>query len=122
MITTINHAQISVPSGSDNQVRQFYGQVLGLPEKPVPEGLRGRGLIWFQAGDREIHVGVEDGINRLATRTHIAYEVSDIADWRLRLTQFGLQLIDQPKIQGFDRFHINDPFGNRLEIIGRDGG
>jgi hypothetical protein len=29
-------------------------------------------------------------------------------------------LIDQPKIQGFDRFHINDPFGNRLEIIGRD--
>jgi catechol 2,3-dioxygenase-like lactoylglutathione lyase family enzyme len=120
MITTINHAQISVPSGSDNQVRQFYGQVLGLTEKPVPEGLRGRGLIWFQVGDREIHVGVEDGINRLATRTHIAYEVSDIADWRLRLTQLGLQLIDQPKIQGFDRFHINDPFGNRLEIIGRD--
>jgi catechol 2,3-dioxygenase-like lactoylglutathione lyase family enzyme len=120
MITAYHHTQISAPSGSATEVRRFYGQVLGLTEIQVPPALQGRGLIWFKVGDRSLHVGVEDGINRLATRTHLAYEVDDIAAFRRRLSKQGIELIDQPKIVGWDRFHIHDPFGNRLEIIGRD--
>jgi catechol 2,3-dioxygenase-like lactoylglutathione lyase family enzyme len=120
MITGYHHTQISVPSGSADEVRRFYGQVLGLAEMDVPPALHGHGLIWFKVGDRSLHVGVEDGVNRLATRTHLAYEVDDIAAIRRRLSEQGIQLIDQPKIGGWDRFHIHDPFGNRLEIIGRD--
>jgi catechol 2,3-dioxygenase-like lactoylglutathione lyase family enzyme len=118
MITGYHHTQISAPSGSAEQVRRFYGQVLGLLELEVPPSLQGRGLIWFKVGDRSLHVGVEDGVNRLATRTHLAYEVDDIAACRERLASHGIALIDQPKIAGFDRFHLHDPFGNRLEIIG----
>jgi catechol 2,3-dioxygenase-like lactoylglutathione lyase family enzyme len=119
MITGYHHTQISVPSGVAEEVRRFYGQVLGLVEVDVPPALQGRGLIWFKVGDRELHVGVEDGINRLATRTHLAYEVNDIADFRRNLSAHGIELIDQPKIEGYDRVHIHDPFGNRIEIIGR---
>jgi catechol 2,3-dioxygenase-like lactoylglutathione lyase family enzyme len=118
MITTINHVQISVPPGNAAEVRRFYGQVLGLPEIPLPQAMATSTLIWFMAGDKPLHISVEDGINRLATRVHIAYEVSDIADWRRRLTGHGLKLFDQPFIEGYDRFHIVDPFGNRIEIIG----
>jgi catechol 2,3-dioxygenase-like lactoylglutathione lyase family enzyme len=121
MITAYHHTQISAPSGSAAEIRRFYGQVLGLKEMEVPPALQGRGLIWFHVGDRSLHVGEEDGVNRLATRTHLAYEVDDIAGIRSRLTEQGIELINQPKIVGWDRFHIHDPFGNRLEIIGRDG-
>jgi catechol 2,3-dioxygenase-like lactoylglutathione lyase family enzyme len=120
MITGYHHTQISAPSGSADEVRRFYGNVLGLLELEVPPALQGRGLIWFAVGDRTLHVGVEDGIDRLATKTHLAYVVDDIAAMRRRLTEQGFELIPQPKIEGWDRFHIHDPFGNRLEIIGRD--
>ncbi len=118
MITGYHHTQITVPGGSAAQVRQFYGELLGLTEIPVPAPLSGRGLIWFQVGDRSLHVGEEDGVNRLATRAHLAYEVDDVADMRRRLQARGLKLFEQPKLDGYDRFHVHDPFGNRLEIIG----
>jgi len=120
MIVGYNHAQISVSDGMAEKVREFYGQFLGLTEIPVPKALQGRGLIWFQVGDRQLHVGIEEGINRLATRAHLAYEVDDIAVLRRRLASNGFELIEQPKIEGFDRFHITDPFGNRVEFIGAD--
>ncbi len=119
MIVGYNHAQITVPDGTADKVRQFYGQFLGLPEMPVPQPLQGRGLIWFKVGQLELHVGIEEGVNRLATRAHLAYEVDDIAAFRQRLVERNFELIEQPKIAGFDRFHITDPFGNRVEFIGR---
>jgi predicted enzyme related to lactoylglutathione lyase len=119
MITGINHVQITVPPGSADRVRQFYGGLLQMPEMTIPPALQKFGLIWFKAGDREIHVGVEDNVNRFATHAHIAYQVSDIVDWRRRLIDAGLSLVEQPKIQGYDRFHFTDPFGNRVEMIGQ---
>jgi catechol 2,3-dioxygenase-like lactoylglutathione lyase family enzyme len=118
MILGYNHAMITVPPGSAEKVREFYGALLGLTEKPVPPSLQGRGLIWFNVGDRELHVGVEEGVDR-KTRAHLAYEVDDIARVRAQLTFEDVELIEQPKIEGFDRFHTFDPFGNRLEIMGR---
>jgi catechol 2,3-dioxygenase-like lactoylglutathione lyase family enzyme len=118
MILGFNHAMITVPDGSAEKVRQFYGELLGLTELPVPPAMQGRGLIWFKVGDRQLHVGIEDGINR-NTRAHLAYEVDDIAKLRAQLTFEDLELIEQPKIEGYDRFHTHDPFGNRLEFMGR---
>jgi catechol 2,3-dioxygenase-like lactoylglutathione lyase family enzyme len=122
MIVGYNHAQISVPDGVAEKVRQFYGEFLGLAEMPVPLGLQGRGLIWFHVGNLQLHVGVEEGVNRLATRAHLAYEVDDIAALRTRMIEKQIEMIEQPKVTGFDRFHITDPFGNRVEFIGRDSG
>jgi catechol 2,3-dioxygenase-like lactoylglutathione lyase family enzyme len=120
MITGYNHAQISVPPDSAEKVRAFYGQFLGLQELPVPPALQGRGLIWFKVGSQELHVGVEDGVDRLSTKAHLAYQVDDIAELRRRLVAREFEPIEQPKIQGFDRFHIRDPFGNRVEFMGRE--
>jgi catechol 2,3-dioxygenase-like lactoylglutathione lyase family enzyme len=119
MILGYNHAQITVPAGQAERVRQFYGKFLGLTEIPVPPALQGRGLIWFKVGQLELHVGEEDGVDRDATRAHVAYDVDDIASLRERLTSAGRELIEQPRIEGFDRFHIRDPFGNRVEFMGR---
>jgi catechol 2,3-dioxygenase-like lactoylglutathione lyase family enzyme len=121
MITGYHHTQITAPKGSEAEVRVFYGKLLGLTEVPLPDALYGRNLIWFTVGVHTLHVGFEDGINRAATGAHLAYEVNDIAEYRRRLSAAGFELIEQPKFPGLDRFHIRDPFGNRVEIIGRHG-
>lgn len=122
MITAYHHTQITAPKGAETEVRRFYGEVMGLREIPVPDSLRGRNLIWFGVGDSSLHVGFEDGINRAATNAHLAYEVDNVEAHRRKLVAAGFELMEQPKLPGFDRFHVRDPFGNRLEIIGRDVG
>ena len=117
-IIGFHHAQVTAPRGSADEVRRFYGGVLGLTEIPVPATMTKYGLIWFQCGPGQLHVGQEDGIERARTGAHLAYHVTDMPHWRNRLRGLGLELVEQPKIEGFDRFHIRDPFGNKIEVIG----
>lgn len=118
MIIRLHHAQITIPKGAEEQGRQFYCQVLGLPEIEKPEALRGRGGFWLQVGDRQVHIGTEDGVDRSATRAHLAYEVTDVEVWRIRLQAHGVAILDGVAIPGYVRFEVRDPFGNRVEFIG----
>jgi catechol 2,3-dioxygenase-like lactoylglutathione lyase family enzyme len=74
---------------------------------------------WFHAGEREMHIGVEENVDRQATRAHVAYEVDDIAAFRKKIEAAGLPIKDQPKIPNYERFHFRDPFGNNVELIQR---
>lgn len=118
-ILSLHHAQITLPSGAEDAGRRFYCGVLGLPEVPKPETLAGRGGFWVRVGDRDVHVGTEDGVDRAATKAHLAYEVDDLAAWRERLQAEGIAALDGVPIPGFDRFECRDPWGNRLELIQR---
>jgi catechol 2,3-dioxygenase-like lactoylglutathione lyase family enzyme len=118
-ITGVDHVQITVPTGAVQQARAFYCGLLGLPEIPKPDSLRERGGFWLQVGDRQLHVGVEDGVDRQGTKAHVAYAVHDLAGWRARLTAAGVRPIDGVPIPGCERFEFRDPFGNRVEFIER---
>ena len=117
MITGIDHVQITVPADGVEPARDFYCGLLGLREVEKPESLKGRGGFWLQAGDRQVHVGIEEGVDRRATKAHIAYAVVGIDGWRNRLEAAGVELIEGIPIPGFDRFEFRDPFGNRVEFI-----
>lgn len=78
MLIRLHHAQIPIPTGAEEEARQFYCELLGLPEIDKPETLVGRGGFWVQLGDIEMHIGVENGVDRAATKAHLAYEVSDV--------------------------------------------
>ena len=116
-IVGLHHAQITVPRGAEDEAREFYCDVLGLKEIEKPASLRGRGGLWLQVGDRQVHIGTEDGFDRLTTKSHLAYQVSDINFWRERLEQNGVLPLDSVPIEGFQRFEARDPFGNRIEMI-----
>lgn len=116
-IIGLNHAQITIPKGAEEQGRQFYCGLLGMPEIPKPESLRGRGGFWLQAGDRQVHIGTEDGVDREKTKAHLAYEVDDVAAWRVFLEQHAIPVLDSVPISGCERFEFRDPFGNRVEFI-----
>ena len=116
-IQRIHHVQITVPKGAEAAARAFYCDVLGLREIAKPESLAGRGGLWLAIGDQQIHIGTEDGFDRLTTKAHIAYEVADVAYWRERVEGNGLVMADSVPIPGFERFETRDPFGNRIEFI-----
>ncbi|GHO52120.1 VOC family protein [Ktedonobacter robiniae] len=120
-IEGLHHAQITIPKGAEEEARKFYCDILGLPEIGKPESLQGRGGFWLQVGDRQVHVGTEDGVDRKASKAHLAYQVEDVAAWQAHLQECGIKVLESVPIPGFARFEARDPFGNRFEMIEPQG-
>jgi catechol 2,3-dioxygenase-like lactoylglutathione lyase family enzyme len=116
-IIGLHHAQITIPRGAEAQGRQFYCDLLGLPEIAKPQSLQGRGGFWLQVGVQQVHVGTEDGVVREASKAHLAYLVDDIQAWQTLFLARGIAILDGVPIPGYARFEIRDPFGNRIEFI-----
>jgi len=116
-IICLHHAQITVPAGQEAAAREFYCNVMGLSEIEKPKALQARGGLWLRVGDLQVHIGTETGGDRSATKSHLAYQVTDIAKWRDRLEKAGVKILDSVAIPGFERFEFRDPFGNRVELI-----
>jgi catechol 2,3-dioxygenase-like lactoylglutathione lyase family enzyme len=80
----------------EDQAREFYCGKLGLKEIPKPDALKDRGGFWLEVGDRQIHIGVEDGVDPSVSKAHFAYLVDDIeyhiahgANWRYTVHAIG---------------------------------
>jgi catechol 2,3-dioxygenase-like lactoylglutathione lyase family enzyme len=116
-ILRIDHAQISIPRGEESAARSFYVDFLGLRELPKPEKQRDRGGFWLAAGNIQVHVGAEDGFDRLSTKAHLAYRVRGLSRWKQKIVERGLPVKESIPIPGADRFEFRDPFGNRVEFI-----
>lgn len=121
MITGLDHVQIAIPRGGEDEVRRFYVDLLGLREMPKPAALRERGGCWLAGPGMALHFGVEEDF-RPARKAHVALLVDDLDALRARLEASGVVVTDDGPI-GVHRFHIADPFGNRLELVdARDSG
>ena len=117
-VQRLHHIQITVPPGAETEARAFYCDVLGLTEIPKPPSLQHRGGFWLALAGQEVHVSPEaGGVNRQATRAHIAYQVDDLAALRARLLNAGVSIGESIPIPGYLRFECRDPFGNRIEFI-----
>jgi catechol 2,3-dioxygenase-like lactoylglutathione lyase family enzyme len=120
-ILGLHHVQITVPTAMEEAAVTFYTEVLGLLPVDKPEVLQERGGHWFQLGGLELHLSLEDGVNRRSTRAHVAYRVDDIEYWRRRMIENDITPVESIDIPGYDRFEARDPFGNRIEFIQRIG-
>lgn len=116
-IARLHHAQITVGREQVEDARAFYLDALGFREIPKPDALVKRGGFWFEIGDQQVHVGVEDSVDRKATKAHLAYEVRGLAEWRGLLEARGIETSGNEPIPGYDRIEFRDPFGNRVEFI-----
>lgn len=115
VIKKLNHLQICVPIGAEEEARTFYSQVLGLTEIEKPDALKPNGGLWFQIADIQLHIGVEEEPNR--SKRHPAFEVEDLENTRLDLQKQGVQIKEETAIPGVKRFSFFDPFGNRIEFL-----
>jgi catechol 2,3-dioxygenase-like lactoylglutathione lyase family enzyme len=112
----IHHILVAMPQGGEDEARRFYGELLGFPEIPKPENLLKRGGVWFLTGNLQLHLGVDRSFVP-ATKAHVAYQVDDLEALRGRLVAAGLGITDDEPLPGYDRCYVEDPFGNRIELV-----
>lgn len=116
MITGLDHVQVAMPRGAEEEARAFYAGLLGMTEDPKPPLLAARGGCWFHAGTAVLHLGVEDPFTP-ARKAHPAFGVEDLDALAAALSRAGHECTradgERP---GVRRFYTRDPFGNRLEF------
>ncbi len=115
-INKIDHVQLAMPKGLEDEARKFYGEILGLGEVEKPETLRKRGGVWFTKGAVHLHLGVEEPFVP-AKKAHPAFEVHHIEDFKTYLSAQAVDYTVDENLPGANRIYVCDPFGNRLEFL-----
>ena len=115
-VTRIEHVQLAMPAGGEDRARAFYRDILGIAETPKPPNLAKRGGCWFERGDLKIHIGVEVDF-RPARKAHVALLVTDLPVLQETLRSAGYAIKEDEPLEGYRRIYVDDPFGNRIELI-----
>ena len=114
-IRRLDHVQLCIPIGEEEQAREFYTRVLGLEEIEKPDALKPNGGLWFKIADIQLHIGAEAAQGK--SKRHPAFEVEDLEQIREYLLGSGVKIKDETPVPGLNRFSFFDPFGNRIEFL-----
>lgn len=115
-IVGLDHVQLAMPPGGEAAARAFYGDLLELEEVAKPADLVARGGCWFERGAVKIHLGTEPDF-KPARKAHPGLIVRGLADFVARLQAAGHVVRGDASLAGYDRAHVEDPFGNRIELM-----
>jgi catechol 2,3-dioxygenase-like lactoylglutathione lyase family enzyme len=115
-VRRLDHVLLAMPAGRESDARKFYRDTLGIPESVKPAELAARGGCWFEDGELKIHLGVEKNFVP-ARKAHPAFLVEDLASLTSALTKAGYPVAHDVPLEGYDRIFVDDPFGNRIELM-----
>jgi catechol 2,3-dioxygenase-like lactoylglutathione lyase family enzyme len=112
-VTQLDHVSVIVTDVERS--RRFYRDILGLKEIAKPRTFDFV-VVWFDLGNQHLHLLLKDRPDTLGPR-HFALRVADVDAARIHCRDHGIATMETTPIPGADRFFINDPDGNRIEII-----
>jgi catechol 2,3-dioxygenase-like lactoylglutathione lyase family enzyme len=112
-LTGIHHSSIVVTDME--RARRFYRDALGLKEVERPANFT-NAVVWFEVGDEHIHMIPSERPDTQSPR-HFALHVDDARAAREYLRSQGVEIHETVPIPGADRFFIQDPDGNQIELI-----
>ena len=115
-LTRIDHVQLAMPLGGEDAARGFYRALLGMDEELKPAELAARGGCWVRSGAVRLHLGVEADF-RAARKAHPALRVSGFEALVAGLRGAGCAVHEDGAFEGAARVYVDDPFGNRIELI-----
>jgi len=115
-IVGVDHVQLAMPAGREAEARAFYAGLLGIPERAKPPVLAARGGVWFESGPLKLHLGVDSDF-RPARKAHPGLLVSGLEALIGDLQRAGYHVATDEPIEGYLRVYVDDPFGNRLELM-----
>ena len=115
-IVGLDHVQLVMPPGREEEAEAFYAGLLGLERVPKPEPLAARGGCWFRRGPVALHLGVEEDF-RPARKAHPALVVRDLAALVAALGAAGVEVRPNPDQAPGRGAYVDDPFGNRIELV-----
>ncbi len=116
VVVGIEHVQMAMPVGREEEARGFYTGLLGIPERTKPPHLAARGGCWFEGASVKVHLGVEADFHP-ARKAHPALLVSDLAALCATLAAAGVSVTAADQADGRARCYVDDPFGNRIELM-----
>jgi catechol 2,3-dioxygenase-like lactoylglutathione lyase family enzyme len=122
-LVAVDHVQLAMPPGPEavEAAEAFYAGLFGLTRVPKPPELEARGGCWFENGDVTLHLGVEEDF-RPARKAHPALVVDDLATLFRVLEEAGHATLRAEVVPGQAQFYVDDPFGNRIELVAGEGG
>lgn len=116
-VARLDHVQLAMPKGKENEARGFFGRLLGLSELEKSSGLTKRGGVWFALPDgRQLHLGVEEPF-RPNKKAHPAFVVEDLDGLAREMEEDGHAVEWDGELAPKRRFYSEDPFGNRIEFL-----
>ena len=115
-VAAIDHVQLAMPAGREDEAERFYCGLLGFARLPKPPTLARRGGCWFKRGQVQIHLGVEADF-KAAKKAHPALVVNGFDAFRAAMQAAKIATRLDDEIPNTRRCYLEDPFGNRLEII-----
>ncbi len=115
-VRRLDHVLLAMPAGRESEAREFYQGILGIPEAVKPADLAARGGCWFEDGELKVHLGVEKNFTP-ARKAHPAFLVDDLVGLESALRAAGYSIAHDEPLEGYDRLFVNDPFGNRIELM-----
>jgi len=111
----LDHIQLPMPQGGEDKAREFYCGLLGMTEVEKPAELQANGGCWFESGEVQIHLGVDPDF-RPQRRAHPGLTCGDY-DGMLTHLRSHRVLVVEYDLPDQRRAFIDDPFGNRLELM-----
>jgi catechol 2,3-dioxygenase-like lactoylglutathione lyase family enzyme len=115
-IVRLDHVQLAMPPGREDDAEAFYSGLLGLARIPKPEPLAARGGCWFVGGAATVHLGVEEDF-RPARKAHPALVVRGLPALEETLRAAGCAVCPNPDREPGQGSYVDDPFGNRIELM-----
>ncbi len=125
----LDHVQLAMPRGGEAVAEAFYAGLLGLTRLPKPEPQASRGGCWFARARWRCIWAWKTTSARPRRRIRRCWS----GIWRVsrRAGRAAVAVSPNPDPAPGEGCYVDDPFGNRLELIdagvgrrrgGRDGG
>jgi catechol 2,3-dioxygenase-like lactoylglutathione lyase family enzyme len=118
-IVRLDHVQLAMPAGREDEAEAFYAGLLGFTRVPKPEPLAARGGCWFALGATAVHLGVEEDF-RPAHKAHPAFVVQGLPALVAALEAAGVAVRPNPDAEPGRGAYVDDPFGNRIELLAQE--
>jgi catechol 2,3-dioxygenase-like lactoylglutathione lyase family enzyme len=115
-IVALDHVQLAMPPGREDEAEAFYSGLLGFTRLAKPEPLAARGGCWFARGNVALHLGVEKDF-RPARKAHPAFVVDGLPALEAALAAAGVHVRPNPDRDPGQGSYVDDPFGNRIEFL-----
>ena len=118
-VYAVDHVQLAMPAGEEARARLLRRPARPGGNRQAAGAGRSRGA-WFGNGAVTLHLGVEQDF-RPARKAHPALLVEELSAFAARLEAAGYPIQRDVQFPGYDRIHVHDPFGNRIELMERIG-
>ena len=117
-VLALEHVTVTTPEELEDEVIDWYVNVLGLERVEKSEGAKPSGA-WFQVGDQQVHLLIDP--HNPPKNAHFCVRVADLDSFVDDLRASGCHIEQARQIPGRKRCFTRDPAGNSIEIVAIDG-